>query len=102
MFKWFSLFRVKLATAIALVFAAMSIYIKLLLKRNADKAKKIEALKQNAEIEAKRNKHDIKRAKFESTQQTRAREVGDNSAINTLDKNRGKIDDKDGFTTITR
>ena len=66
------------------------------------KPKKIEALKQNAEIEAKRNKDDIKRAKFESTQQTRARQVSDNSAIDTLDKNRGKIDDKDGFTTITR
>lgn len=98
----FSVFRAKLAAGVALVFAAMSIYIKLLLKSNKDKAKKIEAFKQNAEIEAKRNKDDIKRAKFESTQQTRARQVSDNSAISEIDKNRGKIDDKDGFTTITR
>jgi hypothetical protein len=98
----FSVFRAKVAASIALIFAAMSIYIKILRKKSNEKSEKIRELRQNAEIQARRSKDDSKRAKFESTQQTRSGRVSNNDTIDVLDKNRGKVNDKDGFTTITR
>ena len=98
----FSVFRAKIAAGFAVVVAAMSVYIKILQKRNKDKANKIRSLKQNAEVEAKKREDDIKRSRFDAVQQERAGKVNNTDAVDKADSERGEINESDDFTTIDR
>ena len=98
----FSALKAKITVFFAVAFAAMSIYIKILLKKNRKKADKIRGLKQNAEVKDREYKDSVKRAEFEATQKERARDVDSLDAVNKLDEARGKVDEDDNFTIVDR
>jgi len=100
--KMFSVLKAKIAAGFAVIVAIMAVYIKILKKRNKDKANKIRSLKQNAEVEAKKREDDIKRSRFDAVQQERAGKVNNTDAINAIDSERGEINESDNFTTINR
>lgn len=98
----FSALKAKITVFFAVAFAAMSIYIKILLKKNREKADKIRGLNQNAEVKDREHKDSVNRAEFEATQKERARDVDSLDAVNKLDEARGKVDETDNFTIVDR
>ena len=98
----FSVMKAKIAAGFAFIVAAMAVYIKILKKRNKRKAEEIQNLKRNAEIEKEKKKHDVRRERFNAVQKDRVLDADNFDSVNNADKDRGKIDEKDNFTTVSR
>ena len=98
----FSILKAKIASAVALVVTVMVVYIKILQKRNKDKAEKIKLMKQNAEVESKKHVDDVKREKFNAVQKERIDKVNNTDDIDSIDNERGVVNESDDFTTVNR
>ena len=99
----FETIKAKIMLILSGLLASAGIAIKFLLRKNKDKAEKIEILEENTEIKEKIHKSELKHMKFDAKQEQKANKVNDESELDRLDAARGKMNDKDDdYTTITR
>ena len=100
----FSSIKTKIIAALAAALALAGLAIKYLQQRKIFLKKEIETLKHNEEVQDQMHERDIERIRFEAANKARVAQVNDESNLNKLDKERGKIDENNNpdFPAIKR